>query len=134
MLGEVFADTEAFGPYEVWVAKDIDRDLCQVRIDGRSGKGVSLRALAQYLEADTQRALLFFNTLYSDYSDGGCLYCMDLRTGEVKWKVDQLPPGRIRLNGRDEHVFAGEPRWTGDSYVMKVPYDGRVLERNPHSG
>jgi len=124
----------SFPPFEVKVTYDIDKLKSTINVLP-SRKPITVNALAADFAADPAAALLFFITAYSEHPDSATLYCLNLQTGEPKWRVHDVPPGGgIDVSPSNRTVRAGKPYGTNDDFIVMVNYEGEVTQRNPRSG
>jgi len=125
----------SFPPYEVRYSHHPERLETRITLAGAANREIVVMALAFDFVADTTTRQLFFHTANSDHPDAATVYSVDLETGDILWKVpDVQPGGQIVLHPDDRFLEAGKPYGTGDSFIVRVSYDGKVIERNPRNG
>lgn len=124
-----------FLPYEISLSHDLGRLSTTILISGNESKQLTFNALAISFAADVSVDRLFVHTANSDHADSASLICISLSTAAELWRVASVPPGgEIKLHASDHLVDAGLPYGTGDPFIVRVTYDGEVIQRNYRSG
>lgn len=128
-------EIHSFPPYRVELYRHTEQESTTIRLTHSNCADLPFRAPAASVSADPTRRMLFFHTAYSDYEDSSALFCIDLESGKIIWRVSEVPPGgSIRVDPSAQTVEAGNPYGTGETFIVRVDYGGKVLIRNPRSG
>jgi len=93
-----------------------------------------LRALTSGFWADQDADLVFTHTANADSEDAATVYCFRISTGELLWRVPDVPPDGIVLHEADRLLDVGKPYGIPDAlYIVRLTYEGEVVTRHPAS-
>lgn len=127
------AKSRACGEYQVRVVErhaSQNSTITRVEI---SGHGVAVSAEYEgYVEVEISAAAqrVFTKTISE-------LHCHSLATGQELWAfpgIPQGPHGEVRLHEAERWIDLGKPWATGDDFILRLDYDGRLVQRNASSG
>jgi len=125
----------SFPPFKVIYSHHPERLETQVTLPHAGNRKIVVMALAFDFVADTSTSQLFFHTANSDHSDAATVFSVSLETGDILWRVPDVPPGgQVVLHPQDRCLDAGKPYGTDDAFIVRISYAGEVLERNPRNG
>jgi len=123
-----------YPPYKVQLNHRVSQLKTEVTISGHQSSKITTHALVTSIAADVVADRLFIHTANSDHADGASLFAFQLSTGKPLWKIPKVPPGgSMVIHPREKWIDAGRPYGTSDAYVVRVDYEGNVIERNPNS-
>jgi len=124
----------SFPPYKVELNHHPHQLQTEVIISGRKSNKITIHALVTSVAADVTADQLFIHTANSDHADGASLFCLQLSTGKALWQIPKVTPGgSIVVHPREKWIDAGQPYGTSDTYVVRVDYQGNIIERNAGS-
>jgi tetratricopeptide (TPR) repeat protein len=124
----------SFPPYRVKLDHHPHQLQTNVVISGRKSSRITLHALVISAAADVTADQLFIHTANSDHADGASLFSLQLSTGKALWQIPKVTPGgSIVIHPRQKWIDAGQPYGTSDTYVVRVDYQGNIIERNAGS-
>ncbi|MGD1120055.1 MAG: tetratricopeptide repeat protein [Dehalococcoidales bacterium] len=123
-----------YPPFEIRVQRDLEHLKTYLTLYGTISKSLIINALVGELTADLDTRQIFFITYNADNIDGATLYSLKLDTGNLLWKIPDVPGGSIKLNRQGRFLDAGKPYGTNDPFIVRVSYDGQIIKRNARSG
>lgn len=108
--------------------------LIFIRSDGTILKQIRFSVGLGKLSTDPKGELLFLSTAASDSKDAELL-CFEIQKGELHWKKPApKPAAEVVVLPYERCILVGRPYKTcGRNYLLKLTFDGQVLERWPDS-
>jgi len=109
-------------------------ELCFLAPDGTVYRRCRLDQNLACLAMDPEGRLVFVTTAASEYHHPK-LMCFSVSTGELLWDMAApKPASEITVVGEEQCIHIGRPYHVPDcDFLLKVTYEGRVIEKCPAS-
>jgi hypothetical protein len=108
--------------------------LIFIRPDGTILKQIHFSVGLGKLSIDPKGELVFLSTAASESKDAELL-CFEIHKGELRWrKPAPKPAAEVAVLPNERCILVGRPyKSCGRDYLLKLTFDGQVLERWPDS-
>lgn len=132
---EAVINEAGFAAIADWLSFDkLESMLYFVRPNGIISQQHRFNVNLGRLAIDPKGVLVFVTTAASEFEEAKLL-CYNIESGELLWsKVAPKPAAEITVVPGEEFILVGRPyKSCGSDYLLKIGFDGAVLERWPDS-